>query len=367
MNLLYISNLSNNVDAGLNWSVPASVKAQQEYDNVLWVDVTKDAFQEHWKEVNAYHNIREYGENLCLEILPTPFTNPDCVVFEGFYYIEHVKFAKELKKKGIPYIIIPRSAFTRSAFSNGDFTKRLKKKVAHLLLFDNFVRNAQSIQYLTEEEKKESEYKYKLGSYVLPNGMNTPKVTKTSFTNGIKGVFIGRQDIYQKGLDLLLEAIREVGDELRFAGFTLDIYGPPRYDVTEVTKMIHRLGLMDIVTNHETGVRGQEKEDVLLKSDVFFLTSRFEGHPMGLIEALSYGVPSLITRGTNMYDEISNQKAGWVSEISKDSIVLSLKQMLKERNSFPEYGNNAKILANTYNWDSLASRFHKIVESIIKS
>lgn len=35
MIIVYISNLSNNIDAGLNWSVPAGVKAQQRYDDVL--------------------------------------------------------------------------------------------------------------------------------------------------------------------------------------------------------------------------------------------------------------------------------------------------------------------------------------------
>jgi glycosyltransferase involved in cell wall biosynthesis len=366
MNLLYISNLSNNVDAGLNWSVPASVTSQQRYDNVLWIDITKGAFQEHWREVNAYHNLNEYGEKLSLSILPAPFNNPDCVVFEGFYYIDHVIFAKELKKNRIPYIIIPRGSFTKSAFYNGGFMKRIKKRVAHLLIFDNYVRNSCAIQYLTLEEKKESEYKYKLNSYILPNGMNTPQLTKSSFSDGIKGVFIGRQDIYQKGLDLLLEAIRDIGDELRAAEFTLDIYGPPRYDVKKVTEMIYKLNLSDIVINHETGVRGRAKEEVLLQSDVFFLTSRFEGHPMGLIEALSYGLPSFITRGANMYDEVKKHKTGWVSEISKDSIIVSLRRMLKEKSLFPQYGKNAKELANTYDWDSLAARFHEIVENIIR-
>ena len=101
MNLLYISNLSNNVDAGLNWSVPASVKAQQKYDNVLWVDLTKGAYQSHWSEVDAYHNIKDFGERIHLDILPHPFKKPDCVIFEGFYYIEHVRFAKELRKNNI--------------------------------------------------------------------------------------------------------------------------------------------------------------------------------------------------------------------------------------------------------------------------
>ena len=119
-----------------------------------------------------------------------------------------------------------------------------------------------------------------------------------------------------------------------------------------------------IVKNYEIGVRGEEKEKVLLQSDVFFLTSRFEGHPMGLIEALSYGVPSFVTRGTNMYDEVRNYEAGWVAETSKDDIIVSLRQMIKERTLFPTYSKNAIKLARTYNWDSLALKFHEIVKKV---
>lgn len=365
MNLLYISNLSNNVDAGLNWSVPASVKAQQMYDNVLWVDLTKDAYQSHWSEVEAYHNIKDFGGKIRLDVLPAPFNNPDCVIFEGFYYMEHVNFAKELRKKNVPYIIIPRSAFTEAAFKNGGILKRLKKKVAHFLIFDSYIKKSLSIQYLTEEEKKESEKRYNHPSFIVPNGIIMPNVKKEFSSNQIKSVFIGRQDIYQKGLDYLLEAIAEMHSELTSVGFHLDIYGPPRYDFKQVSKLIEDLRISDVVTNHEQGVRGKEKETVLLNSDVFFLTSRFEGHPMGLIEALSYGVPALITRGANMYDEILETQSGWVSEITKEGIVNSLKKMIEGRKDFESISRNAMTLAERYDWDSLALRFHNNLVHII--
>lgn len=38
-------------------------------------------------------------------------------------------------------------------------------------------------------------------------------------------------------------------------------------------------------------ISGQEKVDVLLKSDVFIQTSRYEGIPMGILRALFYVIP----------------------------------------------------------------------------
>lgn len=365
LNLLFISNLSNNIDAGLNWSVPASINAQQRYDNVLWIDLTLNAFQEHWSKVKAYHNIQEYGGILKLEVLPLEFKHPDCVIFEGFYYMSHVKFAMELKKNSIPYIIIPRGSLTTDAFHNGDWKKYIKKKVAHWLIFNKYIRNAVSIQYLTQTEEIESKKLFHTSSFILPNGYSTPSLYKTNFSKNIKAVFIGRQDIYQKGLDLLLEAVKEIKQDLRNVGFFLDIYGPPRYDVKRVTEMISELHINDLVKNHEKGISGKEKENVLLSADLFILTSRFEGHPMGLIEALSYGLPVFISRGANMYEEIIEYKAGWACETNKNAIIQTLRQIVNEKKQFNYLSINARLLARKYNWNILAEKFHNEVSSII--
>lgn len=365
MNLLYISNLSNNIDAGLNWSVPATVKAQQEYDNVLWIDLSKDAYQPHWSEVRSYHNIKDFGGKLKLNLLPVPFNSPDCVIFEGFYYIDHVLFAYELLKNNIPYIIVPRSAFTSSAFNNGGLLKRIKKQIAHAFIFDYFVSKSCAIHYLTEEEKKESQKKYHKQSFIIPNGITLPNVYKRTFSNGINGVFIGRQDIYQKGLDLLLESIREIKSELIDAGFRLDIYGPPRYDVKKVSEIIANYEIGEIVKNHEKGVRGTDKEKTLLDADVFFLTSRFEGHPMGLIEALSYGIPALITRGANMAEEVKSYNAGWACETNKDDIKASMRQMIIDKSLFSNISNNSRNLAKNYDWKTIGKRNHDVLLSLL--
>jgi glycosyltransferase involved in cell wall biosynthesis len=358
MNLLYITNNSNNIDAGLNWSVPAGVKAQQKYDNVLWVDLTIGAYLDHWGEVEAYHNIRDFGDKISLDILPAPFDCPDCVVFESFYYMEQVKFSWELRKKNIPYIIIPRGALTADAFNNGNWLKYLKKKVAHLIFFNSFINNAVALQYLTQKESEESHKTFSKESYIIPNGFSTPEIYKEHFSEGIRTVFIGRQDIYQKGFDLLLNSIKELHEELKKARFTLDIYGPPRYDVKRVTELINELGIDDIVVNHERGVSGEEKQRVLLSADVFVLTSRFEGHPMSLIEALAYGLPSLITRGANMYEEVKNANAGWVCETTQEGVKNALRQMIKAKPHFKEISLSARQLASLYDWDELAKQFH---------
>lgn len=362
MIILFVSHLSTNIAAGLNWSVPMSVKAQQAYDEVLWVNTT-NVEMPHWKEVKAFHHLAEYGERLTLQLLPEPFLHPDLVVFEGLYFREYVSFSKELKQASIPYIIVPRSSLTYQALHNH---ARIKKWFAHKLLFDRFIKNAWNIQYLTQKEADDSTRQFRTSYYILPNGVNLPKLTKTSFSRDrIHAVFIGRLDMYQKGLDLLLHAVAQCQDQLRKAHFSLSIYGPQRYDHVIIKQWINDHGIADIVQANDE-ITGEEKKKVLLQSDFFVLTSRFEGHPMGLLEALSYGLPCMVTPGSNMYDEVRDHKAGWTCEENIESMVNTLLDIISHTASFSEKGAHARELSKAYNWDTIAQRFHTEVLSVLQ-
>lgn len=359
MNILVISHLTTNVASGPNWSVPASVKSQSEYDNILWINKT-DAEMPHWKEVTAYHNIKEYGS---LKKIPEPFKHPDVVVFEGFYFLDDALYALKLKRKDIPYIIVPRVSLTWQALHN---EAKLKKKIAHFLIFDRFIKNATSIQYLTKKEKEDSTRRFKTKSFVIPNGFNEPTVKKNSFTgNVIKAVFVGRLSIYHKGIDNLLNAICQIKNQLQSAGFTLNMYGPcHKYDYDTVQRLINELDITDIVVLHDA-ISGSEKEKILLDSDLFVLTSRMEGHPMGLIEALAYGLPSFVSTGSNMREEIEEYNAGWTCDGDVIDIKNALIKMINEQQELQLKSEGAKSLSLQYNWKNIAKQFHEVLENII--
>lgn len=366
MNILYITNLSTNIAAGLNWSVPATVNAQSEIDNVFWLNLS-NVVMDHWKDVKAFHNISEFGNDLTIENLPSPFDNPDVVVFEGFYHPKDPKLAKKLRKKGIPYIITPRGSFTRQGQRLGGVRKRLKKLIANILIFKPYARKALAIQYLTRAEQKDSTGNWNKRSFVVPNGFKTPSESKEEFTkNGIKALFIGRLDKYHKGLDVLLEAIHTDYQFLKKHNFSLQIYGPQRYDYLELSEFIAKHNLTDVVTlNGE--ITGDDKKRALLSSDLFVLTSRFEGHPMGLVEAIAYGLPSLVTPGSNMGEEIRHNDCGWVCEPTSESIAKTLKIIIQNNSLLPTKGKNSLRLSESYGWERIAKDFHENVHKLLES
>ena len=354
MKIAYISHLSTNIAAGPNWSVPAGIRAQEQIDEVLWINTT-DVVMPHWKDVKAYNNLKDLGGKLCLDILPMSFRRPDVVVFEGIYFTEYVKFAKELRRENIPYIIVPRGSMTHQAMHNHAW---LKKWVAHKLFFNRFIRHAWKIQYLTQQEAFDSCKQFKTPFFIVPNGVTLPSITKDNFsTKGIKALFIGRIDLYHKGLDLLLDAVTQAKEYLRKDNFHLDMYGPRRYDFYKIREEISKRDINDIVELHDE-VGGQAKQEVLLNTNLFVMTSRFEGHPMGLIEALAYGIPCLVTPGTNMAEEVESANAGWVCQGNVESIAATIISIIEQKKSLSKKGENARALSLQYDWTCLANRFH---------
>lgn len=360
--ILYHTNLSGNPSAGPTYSVPKQIKAQSEIDEVLWIN-TANARVPEWEETGLFHTCEEYGFNT-LEDLPKPFDKPDVVVFESFYQSSDARLAKELRKKSIPYVIVPRGALTKEA----QYLKRNKKVLGNLMMFRSFAKHAAGIQYLTEKEKADSGNKWNKNTFVIPNGIVIPAVIKRHFSEDkVVFSFIGRIAIHHKGLDLLVDAIKGCSDELLVKDCVFNIYGPDDAGSVEVlNNMIDEKGLGDLVFL-KPSVHGSEKEDALLNTDVFVLTSRFEGHPMGLIEALSYGIPALVTTGSNMSGEIQSFDAGWIGETDSQSIKDALITCISNVSEIPGKGYNATILAKEYEWNKLAKGFHSlVVECIIQ-
>lgn len=361
MKILFISKLTAKAAAGPNWSVPARIKAQSEYDEVLWVNVD-NTIMPHWKETGLYHSVEDVGGKLELKNLPDGFSKPDLVAFEVPYFPQYLKFASELRKKRIPYIIVPRCSFTHQAINNH---AKWKKKIAGWLMFNKFFKGAVSIQYLTEQEKNDSSTFINPRGFIIGNGITLPEKRKYHVPQDkIKGLFIGRIDIYHKGLDLLLDAIIEKKEFLSKHNVEIYIYGPENSDYHILKEKAAQQGVENIFVL-KGGISGKDKEETYKNSDFFIMTSRFEGQPMAMLEALSYGLPCIATDGTYMREQIEDMNAGIGSDGDVESIGNALQKLVEIRESLPEKSENAYKLASRYNWKEQALRFHEEIQKLI--
>lgn len=355
MNILYLSHLEDMAFTGPNYSVPSQIKAQSKMDNVFWYNTVRNDKKE-WRALPYYHNLEEYPQKK-IDVLPAPFNKPDLVIVEGFYNMTTSKLLWELRMNDHPYIIIPRGELTYLAQAR----KSIKKRIANLLICKPFAQKALAIQYLTEQERIDSsDKKWNKNYLVIPNGITTPLKRKDSYSQKkITCISIGRMEPYQKGLDLLIEACGQIKNSLKEANCEIHLYGPDNENKKiELLRSIAKNGLEKAVFLHEA-VFGDDKENALLAGDVFLMPSRFEGHPMALIEALAYGLPCIATTGSNMFEEIRTERAGWPTETTAEGIKNAILQMIEQRERLSEYGQNAIKLAKRYDWDTIAQISHE--------
>ena len=365
MVVLHIASIHNDPFAGVSSVVPQHVLAQNELETVGFLNVTNSSIQVlqgHCSKGLSSPLQLEFTAPFSLEKLPEPFCKPDLVVFHECYRPAYLTVAAALRKQGIPYVDCPHGELRRGAQRK----KWLKKKAANLLLFGHFLRHAAGLQFLSEAERDSTRFgKVK---FIASNGIGLPTRQKEQFSEeGVRFVYIGRYEWRVKGLDLLFRAIRLEAEFLRSQHCRFDLYGPDvlgRMD--QVWKLVKENEIEDLVTIHER-ILGKEKEEALLASDIFLQTSRHEGMPMGILEAMSYALPCLLTEGTSIGPAVQEASAGWCAKTEEKDIARTLVQAVGERSRWKEYGRNAAAFVRDHHaWNTVAGQALDVYRELVE-
>jgi acyl-CoA synthetase (AMP-forming)/AMP-acid ligase II len=124
----------------------------------------------------------------------------------------------------------------------------------------------------------------------------------------------------------------------------------------EVEALIKENGVEDIVfLNRE--VSGEEKQRLLLSADVFVQTSRTEGMPLGILEALAYGLPCIVTEGTTLSSIVQDNDIGWGCGTDVDSIGRAISSAIEEKDKLKEKGERAREFARKeFEWSAISKK-----------
>ena len=336
MRILHIACISNDPFSGVAVVVPQHVRAHRDLGNeVAFFNV---------------NGVRIDGIDCQIDDMDS-FKDPDIVIFQECYRKEYLKIYKKLLKDNIPYVIVPHSELRKEAQQK----KRLKKTVANILLFNRFINGAAAVQVLSQNEYDSTSFGRR--KIIGTNGIPMPEEIKTGFRqSGTKFLYIGRLDAYAKGLDIMVDAVKICSEELKKDNATIDIYGPDwEGRFAHLEQLVADAGVGDLISLHHE-VTGEEKKALLLDCDIFIQTSRFEGMPMGILESLSYGIPTLVTRGTTLGEQIREADAGWSAETDADSVSEAILKALSEKDRYEEIGSNGRKLASSrYSWPVIAA------------
>lgn len=360
MNILFVCKLKSTKGNGVIYAMLNEIKYLQDEVNVglfsLGVEINNQI-------IGKEFNIKDYDS---IESLPVPYNKPDLVVFEEVYKIEYIKLYKYCVKNKIPYVIIPHGCLVGGAQKR----KWWKKIPANILLFNKFISSANAVQFLNSQEKELSKFNIKR-TIEIPNGFEifNNSAVKLKNTNKFTFLFIGRYDVYHKGLDILVDSFLELKDWCKKNMVCLELYGVIE-NKKEIDKLIKRIKYNDMcdVIKINGPIYGEDKEEKIKSSNVFVLTSRLEGQPMGIIEALAYGLPCVVTLGTSFKDYCNEKRCGIGVNFDKEEIKEAIKRIVIEKENYNAYVLNAKkCFIEDFDLKKITEETKKIYLNLINS
>ena len=170
----------------------------------------------------------------------------------------------------------------------------------------------------------ETEFGYKK-AIVVKNVIAAPHVNKQShecFTL----LFLGLLG-HNKGIYDLLDVIASHKDEFQ-GRLKLRVGG--NGEVDKVKALIKAQGISDIVS-YEGWVSGEKKVDLLNAADAYILPSYKEGLPISILEAMSYGLPTISTKVGVIPEIINDGVNGFlITPGDKVAIYTSIKKLLSD-------------------------------------
>ena len=281
---------------------------------------------------------------------------PDVVIFHSVYKPIYISFSRFLRKKNILYLIEPHGG------TSTDNAKKsyLKKRIANLLLFNHFFAKAKGVIYLNEYEREKCVFKdIRKAAFVIPNGIYPPSgdiSTAHKPKNKIHFTFLARIDIHHKGIDILLDAISILSKTADKDDYIFNFYGSSS-NKKDIIYLKNRLKTIGNNLFYHGSVWGEQKEQALTNTNIYVLTSRNEGMPLSVLEALSCGCPCVITPQTNMQNIIENNHSGWVVQSDSKAIAEVLSRAIKEyRQKQDVYTHNAIMSVQYFTWDFIAKK-----------
>lgn len=346
MNILHVAKINKNKMNGINVVVPEHILSQSKFENVAFVNLYD-------YQVEGLENFQIDGvnKNNFLQKCSEVFWVPDIIIFHGVNYVEHITMCKVLLDSDIPYIVVPHGGWTKQALRK----KWIKKKLAYTTVFRKFVKNAVATQCLSQKELDNVEIKC-ANKFIGTNGRSIDASKKESFSNvGMKLLYIGRLEMNIKGLDLFVDAVLQIKGFMEDNNISVNIFGPATNIKNDnIAKYIAKKNLGKIICVNGP-VIGDDKQELFESHDIFIQTSRTEGMPLGVLEAMGKGMPCVLTKGTNLADIMNDYAAGYDAGSSADSIASAITQAYNDRDNWAVKSEQSiKIICENFEWDIIS-------------
>lgn len=293
---------------------------------------------------------------------------PDFVHFHFVHNAVFPRLARSLRRDSIPYVVTPNGGLTVVAQRRRAYLKRAFGRFVER----SYLRKARFIHVVSSLDA-EGVQRFGVENVFVeaPNGIDASTIPSDLDASLLKrrfpelkekkvGLFLGRLDPDQKGLDICLEALAGFDSRL-----SLILVGPDWRGQRKLLEgRVEKLHLSDRITFAGLAL-GSERFDLMAGADFFVHPSRWEaGIPFSVLEAMSVGLPCLVSRGADPSESIRKAGAGTTVRPNPQSIREGLAMFLEMSSlELAQMGRRARqLVKNHYSWDVIAPRLLRAYE-----
>lgn len=302
------------------------------------------------------------------------FGRPDAVHFHGVYDPFQSALARRLREARVPYLAAPHGGFHVAAQG----TRGWKKALGNALFFDAFVRGAAAVHALNPDEASAVQKRYPgVRTLLVPNGIPSDILKERDGSAPAPGTrpgtltvgYIGRLEVRHKGLDLLFAAIAALQRAPSAPDLRFSLTGPFQTAADEAELRALHAALPEPGRVVFTGpLTGKDKWRALSGFDLFIHSSRYEGMPGAVLEAMAFARPCVLTPGTNLQQALLEHGAGWACGEEPASIAAALAEAAAERGELAARGERGRafVLAR-YTWDAIAAGYVRDLSDLLSA
>lgn len=225
---------------------------------------------------------------------------------------------------------------------------------------------ADKVIVISKTTKEFLEKKYKRHDLiVIPNGVNLPEILLGGDTlkkynlEEKKYVYTTCRFVPEKGLHDLILSYRKIKNP----EFKLVIAGDADHE-TEYSRNLKKLAKETEGVVLTGVISGELLQELYSNAGLFVLPSYYEGLPIALLEAMSYGLPVLVS-GIPQNREISLPEFRFFKAGDIDALAKKMVKLLKIGIDEEEKIKQMKILKENYNWDKIVEKTYQVYKSVL--
>jgi glycosyltransferase involved in cell wall biosynthesis len=274
-------------------------------------------------------------------------------------------------RRGIPYVVRPLGVLNTWGMQN---RRRLLKKVSFRFIEKRILANAAALHFTSEQERYEAQLMCPgTRTIVIPNPVASrcagakanaePFLLRHPTLVGRKVIlFLSRLDPI-KGLDLLLNAFPRIQSAIPDAVLVLAGVGDEGF-VARLHDQARRLGVQrDVIW---AGFLDESlKRAAFAAANVFVLPSYSENFGIAAVEAMTNGLPVVVSDRVGIHHEVASAKAGVVVRCNAFELGGAVIQILGDSKMRAQITQNAIVLTDQFSSEVVSSKLCELYQSLI--